>query len=155
MELMRWEAPEFEDHERGTGWYYFITFAALILIAISLWQNNFLFAVFLAIAAILLFVWGEQKPPQRNFVITEKELRIDNIKNIHFSDTKSFSIRGPRENEKFGELFLDLKPSFRPDLHIHVPPENVEAVRGQLRHHLPEREHNDSLIDAVLKFLRF
>ncbi len=152
---MRWEAPEFEDHERGIGWYYFVTFAALILIAVALWQNNFLFAIFLAIATILLFVWGAQRPPVRNFVITEKELQIDRVKTINFSDIKSFSIRGPRGEEKFGELFIDLKASFRPDLHIHVLPESMEAVRAQLRHHLPEREHNDSLIDAVLRFLRF
>ncbi len=154
MELIRWEAPEFEDHERGTGWYYFVTCAALILIAVFLWQNNFLFAVFIAASAILLFVWGAQKAPIRNFIITEREFQIDRVKTIYWNDIKSFSLRGPRGEEKFGELFIDLK-SFRPDLHIQVPPESVEAARAELRHYLPEREHNDSLIDAILRFLRF
>ncbi len=155
MDILSWEAPEFEDHERGAGWYYFVAGTALILIGISLWRNNFLFAVFLAIAVILLFVWSQQKSPIRKFVITDKDVRIDNIKNIHFSDIKSFSIRDSRDGEVWGELFLDIKASFRPNLHIHIPSEKVGLIRTELGRRFPEREHDDSLIDAVLRFLRF
>lgn len=155
MDILSWEAPEYENHTRGTGWYYLVTTASLILISIALWSDNFLFAIFLAVSVILLLIWSQKDPATINFTITNTDIRISNLKIIHASDIKSFSIRSPREGEKWGELFIDIRNSFRPNVHILAEPEKVESIRKELRKIAPERAHEDSLADAILKFLRF
>lgn len=155
METLFWEAPEFEHHERGISWYYLIGGVGVILVTLSLWQNNFLFAIFVALAVILLFVWGKIEPATRRFSITDRAIQIDNLKTMTWSELKSFSIREPHPDEHLGILVLDIKRALRPDVHIPLPSEKIEAVRTALQRRLPEREHNDSLIDEVLKFLHF
>lgn len=155
MELIRWEAREFDDHERGSSWYYLVGIGAVILVALSLWQENFLFAIFLAIATILLFVWSQKTSPVRVFTLTDKSVQIDSLKTIPYSDIKTFSLKEAPEDSHQGLLVLDIKEFFRPNAYIPVPQDKIGSVREELRKRLLEREHVDSLTDELLKILKF
>ena len=48
-----WEAPEFEYREKEVSWYWISIIAAALIIAFSVWEKDFLFA--------MVCVGGEQQ----------------------------------------------------------------------------------------------
>ena len=45
-----WQAPEFRYRHKDESWYWLTIMATAVLFLISLWQKNFLFAIFAVIA---------------------------------------------------------------------------------------------------------
>ncbi|MDP3892652.1 hypothetical protein, partial [Nocardioides sp.] len=64
---IEWRAPEFYYREKGVSWYWLSIIAAIVILSVSVWQKNFLFAVFVVIAEILMLVWAGRKPREISF----------------------------------------------------------------------------------------
>ena len=87
-----WRAPEFEYHEKTAGWYWTTVVIALIILAFALWQQNFLFGVFVIIAEILLVIWANKKPEIVEFVVGEKGILVDEKRNYSYSEIENYSV---------------------------------------------------------------
>ena len=57
-----WEAPEYIYREKTMRWYWANIAVATVLIAIAIWQHNFLFGFFIFVAEILLLAWSQREP---------------------------------------------------------------------------------------------
>ena len=59
---IEWQAPEYFHYQKDVSWYWLVLILGIVTIVFALWQKNFLFAVFVIIAEVLLFYWGRTQP---------------------------------------------------------------------------------------------
>ena len=151
------KSPDFEYQPKSMGWYWATIFVALALIFLALWQNNFLFMIFVVIGEIIIILWGSRKPNEWEVKIDEKEIVIkkeDIEKRFNLlNDFVDFGIRDSLGN--FKELVLKKKTTFNPFLEVYFPKDKEEEIRKIISKILPEKEYPLSLIDAISKILRF
>ena len=64
-----WRAAEYGHAAKGFSWYLSVGFGALALAGVALWQKNFFFAIFIVVAAAVLFAMSRRRPPVLDFRI--------------------------------------------------------------------------------------
>jgi hypothetical protein len=158
MKEIRWTAPAFEYHDKGFFWESGVILVAAILIIVSLlFQRNFLFAVFIAIAAGTMIFWGRQKPENLEFLIDEDGIAIGPETRYRYDELAEFSI-SPYEVTKdnsFIEIVFHKKSAFSTHLRVPAHKKNTEIIRIHLENYLPEFEHEHSLVDHFSRFFKF
>lgn len=147
MEL-KWSAPEYEHYEKGTSWHWLIVIAAILIGIFSLWRGNFLFAIFVILAATMLTFWGRRFPKRLEFKLDQAGLEIVGHKSYSYEDFKGFALRS-------GELILQKKNRLSHFLKIRIPENAQEKFRIFLGKRLPEVEYEESLVEHIAKLLRF
>ena len=75
-EFIKWQAPEFEYRPKDVSWYWLSLMAAIALIALAVWQKNFLFAIFIALAWLVITSLANRFPTIWEFKIDEKGLSV-------------------------------------------------------------------------------
>lgn len=154
MPTVYWQAPEFEYREKGPGWYWTSIICAVLLLGIAIWTHNFLFATFVVIAEILVIIWGNKEPSFVWFALSDKGLRINEKVFYPLSDILEFSF-DEREGDEWHVCIVHLNRRFKHVLHILVPDDQMEAIRGFLGERVVEIPHQDTLSDSIERFLGF
>lgn len=151
------KAPDFEYQPKSAGWFWSSIVIALGLIFLALWQNNFLFAVFVVVGEIVIISLGSRKPSEWKIEMTEKEIILKKgqiEKRFNFSnDFVDFGIRD--SSGDFKELVLKKKTTFNPFLEVYFPKDKEEEIRKIISKILSEKEYPLSLMDSISKLLRF
>jgi hypothetical protein len=148
LKEIRWTAPEFEYYEKGPSWYWLAIIATILLIALALWQRNFLFAVFVAIAALVILNLARKQPREIEFKLDQNGLVIDEKKVYPYETLKGFTISG-------NEIIFQRKSRFSPYFKIFVLEKDKDRVKHFLSQRLPEIEYEESLTDHISRLLRF
>ncbi|MFA5386294.1 MAG: hypothetical protein WC297_01310 [Candidatus Paceibacterota bacterium] len=151
------KAPDFEYQPKSAGWYWVTILIALGLIFLALWQNNFLFAVFVVIGELIIISWGSKKPSEWRVEMTEAEILLKKgqvEKKFNFSnDFVDFGIRDSSGN--FKELVLKKKTALSPFLEVYFPKDKEEEIRKIVSRILPENQYPLGLMDSISRLLRF
>jgi hypothetical protein len=135
-EIITWNVPEFEKHERGRAWYVTAVILALLALVYSFWTANFLFVVIIVIAAVVIILNDGRNPESIKFTITGEGVIIGK-KFIDYDDLKNFSlIYKPRQGVK--KLYFEFKNVLRPRLSINLDNMNPLPIREILLNYLPE-----------------
>ena len=122
--------------------------------AFAVWQKNFLFAVFIFFAEIAVLILGHRQPETIKFKIDENGITIiDKI--FLFNTLDKFFLRPDDEDKNFEELILKKKTHFNPYLRIFVDAKIAPRVKETLSQKLTEEAYEDSLLEAIFKWLRF
>lgn len=152
---LSWTAPEFEYHHKTISWHWILIIAAGLLILFSLWQKNFLFAVFVAIAATLIIKWGHREPRYINFRLTGEGLEINKEQQVYdnFAGFATHPVHG--QDEALSYLILRRKHRLGAYLKVLAPTKLIEDVRILANKYLPEIEYEESLSDHLSRFLKF
>ena len=152
---VRWMAPEFHYHEKDDSWSKGIILIAVLLIGFALWQRNFLFAVFIAIATALLVYWGHQKPDTVEFLLDDKGFTVHG-KRRDYKNLDGFAVRIDERGElEWNKLILRVKSKLIPHLIIFIPKNETGKIRVFLNEYIPEIEHEDSFIDLLADLIKF
>lgn len=144
---MKWSSPEFEYKEKSNTWFLTVITIAVVIGLLALWQTNFLFLVFTAVAALMIIVWSQKKPKVINFELDDEGLWIERVF-YSYNKFGAFAI-------KRGSLLFEQKERFRPHLIVSFDKKNLDAIRKHLLDFLPEMEYHESLIDALSGFFGF
>jgi len=152
--IVQWQAPAFEYYPKDVSWYWLSFIIAILLVAFSIWQKNFLFAVFIFLAEISVLMMAGRKPDLIKFEINEKGLSFLE-KNYSFNDLEKFCLRPSNEDKNFEELILKKKTHINPYLKIFVDARVSSQVSDILSQKLNEEQYEESLLDSILKWLRF
>ena len=152
---IKWSAPEYHHYEKDISWYWLVAILGIILTAIALWQKNFLFAVFVIIAALLAINWGRRKPEIVDFILSEKGLDIGGKKNYPYESLEGFAIIELPENSELNELVFKTRGRLNAWLKIIIANQRRDAIKEMLGQHVPEIEYQESLADHISKLLRF
>lgn len=147
-----WEAPEFPYYHKEVGWYWISILLAAILVVLALWQKNFLFAVFVIIAELLIVSWGSRYPRAVRFEIDERGIGIEDKPPYRYAEIEHYAINPEGD---LSELILTFKARLSPATVIHFHTRDTGRIREFLRGRLREVHHDDGIVEALLKLIRF
>ena len=151
---VKWTAPEFEPREKGAVWYWITMLIAAAFMALSVWQKNYFFIIFIIIAEILVLVWGGREPEMVEFTLTEKELAIGGRKFYKLDQIEKWS--GEEETfPDFGDIVFHSKNKFSGNVRINVPRLLYPEVAAIFREKAKEVIREESLFDTLERFFRF
>jgi hypothetical protein len=133
--LHKWIVKEYEQYDRPKAWYIIIGGLCIALIVFAMITGNFLFALVIILAAIILYMQSRQKAPDVPIGITSLGIIINN-RFYSYSECLSFYII--YEPPHIKTLYIDTKSPVRPTLRLPLNDVNPIEIRAALRKVLPE-----------------
>ncbi|MEK7566174.1 MAG: hypothetical protein AAB494_00680 [Patescibacteria group bacterium] len=153
VENIFWHAPEYEYSPKSSMWYWTSLFLALVLIIFALWQKNFLFAVFVFIAELIVFAVADKHPKIWEFAIDEKGVYIGKSKFYSYDQLEAFDIH---INEiGHDQLVLKTKKKISPIVAINIYKEEREKIKEFLKKYIPHEQIDISFGDIISKLIGF
>jgi len=150
-----WEAPQFEYYPKSALWYWTTILIAIIFLAFAIWQKNFLFAIFILIAEILILIWGNEKPEILKFKLNDEGLYIGENNFYNINDIKSFSC-AKSVFPGFWDFKIYFKRNFSLELKILIPEGFYEEIKDFfLQKNIKEREYEESFFDIIQRLIKF
>jgi hypothetical protein len=128
--LFNWQVPEYEKYERSKNWYVVAIAIALGLLFFSFFTLNFLFALIIVTASLVVIMHHGQEPPILDVKITEEGIVIG--KNFYEYDAfKNFAIvYKPRVGVK--QLYLEFNNWWMHRLSLPLFDNNPVPIREAL-----------------------
>ena len=123
-EFISWRVAEYEDHERTRNWYIGSGIAASLLLIYAVWAANFLFALIVIMAGIIIILNDGQKPMEVTVTLTDEGLMLGK-KFYDYDEIDNFSIVY-KPKQKVKNVYFEFKSSLRHRLSI--PLENVNPL---------------------------
>ena len=146
------EAYEYEPKQHSADWYWAVGIIATAIAVVSILFSNFVFALFVMLAAVLLSVFAGRPPKIVDFEINEKGIVID-TRLYPYDSLQSFWVE---ENIRFPKILLMSKKIWMPFITMPLHDElERDAVRQYLGHHLLEVEHVEPLSQKLLEYFGF
>jgi len=147
-QYLRWQVAEYKKHERGRNWYIISSLFTLICLFFSFFafrgwhlvflglSSNFLFALIIILAAIVMVVNDSQAPLMVDFEIGPEGVKIGR-KFYDYDVLKNFSvIYKPKDSIK--NLYFEYKNSMHPRLSVPLRRMDALTVRNFLVRYLDE-----------------
>ena len=150
--LIGWKIPEYTKHERGRRWYLWAGIVFALLLFYAIYTLDFLFAVILILAAVIIFIRAREEPMEIDFNIFEKGIGVG--KKFHtWKDFVHFYII--YEPPEVKNLYFNLK-GLRSRLSIPLNNQNPLRVRESLLKYLAENldEEREPLSEEYERFLK-
>lgn len=151
--VLKWRAPEFEHVEKSTTWYWGSMVVAVILMAIALWQKNFLFAVLIMVAELAIFMLSEEKPKMWDFTIDQRGVTIEKHKLYKYSTMTMYDIHD--FSDEYHELVLQTKSKVHHYIKIFIHVEDEERVMDLLDEWVPRGEIQVTFIELIERLVGF
>lgn len=151
--LLEWMAPEFIKYHKEPEWFMVGGLIAFGFLLFALFTKNFIFALIIALASFTIFIWTQKEPKKIDFSVTPKGILINKKNLLVFDDLRSFWIFNEPAEIKY--LSIESKKIFMPRIAIPLGEQRPEEIRQVLSKFLPEKEQEESLIDALGKHLRY
>lgn len=153
-----WQIPEYEYQPKDVSWFWISLILAIILIVLSLWQNNFLFSIFVAIAFLVINIWARRFPIIWEFKINKDGIFInlpkgENKKFYPMNELESFDIHDV--SDEYKELVFVLKKKFSQAVKINIFFHDEEKIKNFLLKFVHQEEHELSLIDSLARLIGF
>ncbi len=153
-EIESWVVPEYDKHERSKKWYIFAISVSILLLAFALLTSNFLFAVIVVIAAIVIILNDGREPERVKVSITGQGILVGK-KFYDYDKLKNFSvIFKPQEQTR--NIYFEFKFSFKQRLSIPLENKDPLQIREILLKYLPEdlERTNAPLSEGLAKLFK-
>ena len=150
-ESLEWSACEHEQVDFGPSWYVVPGGIMAILFALALWTQNYFFALFVLIAFAALVLFRNQPAKKISFSINRDSIRAGNTL-YQVSHIKSFWIFSRPEHP---ELSLETSQTFFPYVRLPIADMDQQRVREFLLTLLPEEQHQQFLLDEIMRIVGF
>lgn len=151
-ETLVWIEPEYKERDRSNDWFWALGVIAVSSAVLAIIYDNYLFAVFIVIAAIVLGFFAVRKPGMIEYRIDAKGLSIGR-EFYPYEKLVSFTVL-----EKPGGENLLLILSKRPVVPLFSIPlgiESPETVRKLLASHIKEEKHTEPTAHKIMDYLGF
>ena len=141
-----WEAPSFYYNPQKR--YLSLVTMALMAgaVALLIFKYDTLTSIFLILASLVLLLYGKQKPTISKITVNQSGILIGDIM-YYYKDLKSFWIEynpgGPKE------LSLESAKWYMPYVKVMLNEQNPVEVRSLVINFVPEKEHENSLVDQI------
>lgn len=153
-EDITWKIPEYDQHKRTKKWYIVYGIVAFLLILYAFFSGNFLFAVIIIIAAIVIILRDGQEPALLKISLTPEGIIVG--KKFHdYDEIKNFSIiYKPKKEIK--NLYFESNSPFKPRLSIPLGNMNPLLIRKNLLKYLSENldRVDEPVSEALSKILK-
>lgn len=150
-----WSAPEYEFREKTPVWYWTSIVIAILCIIYAVWNSNYLFAVFVVIAEVLIIIWGNEPARMVNFSLSPKGLSIDRKKTHPLSAIDHFSVED-LDHAEWPNLVFHFKKTFHIGFKVHAPRAQLAEIRELLlAAGVRQQEREETLVEILEEFLGF
>ena len=147
-----WVAYEYDHEPKERRWFIIGGIAAAVLILISLYSGNYFFALFVALAALVVYLYANRPPKEVYCSITPHGIQIGQ-RLFEFESLASFWIF--YEIGGIKHLSLQSKRAFLPFIRVPLGDVHPAELRTTLRRFVPEREHEESLVEILSRLVGF
>lgn len=143
-----WLVPEqYHDYNKSRVIAVGLSILAIATALIFIW-GEYLFGIFIALIAILAFIFIKRNVGINNVIIERRGIYI-NDDYYSYKDLRSFWITYDSAGIK--ELAIETKSWYVPIIHVPIFDVAPMAIRESLIKYLPERRHDISLISTLMK----
>jgi hypothetical protein len=151
MEKLEWSAPEYEEKERGSDWFWALGIIVVAGSAASVIYGNYFFAVILILGGILLRLFAIKKPKTVNHELGERGLKIGNSL-YPYENIKSFCVR----TEPKPIFLVKSERFFLPIISMPIEKNWVEEIRSiMLSKNVTEEEMIEHSSERIMDSLGF
>lgn len=143
---------EYTYQEKTPDWFWALGIIALSTSVVSIIYKNYLFAIFIILAAVALVFAGIRKPKAIQFTINKNGVKIgDHL--YQYKNLKSFWIH---ESEEEKILLIMSKSTLMPLMSIPLMKDSpVSRIREILLAHIPEERHEQPASHKFMEYLGF
>ncbi len=149
FEIMSWETPEYQQHNRPTWWYIVYALVAIGLIVMALKTDNFLFAIIIVIASFVILIHDGRTPEQILVSITTEGIIVGN-RFYDYDQIRYFAIVY-KPNHNLKRIYFEFKRTIKHRLSLPLHETNPLFIREHLLKYLPENlERTDEPLSEFL-----
>ncbi len=150
-DVIQWDASEYIHHQKGFVWYAVFGVIVLILLGVSLWTQNWTFAVLIVVMSAAMAMYAFRRPSQVHYTLTAQGLQIDK-KQYSYTDFRAFGIIP--DGGLFSVMFIPTK-RFMPAINIYFAEDDGERIVDMLGSTLPIEKLDHDPIDKLMRRLHF
>jgi hypothetical protein len=152
--IIEWSVPEYIQKAKSNDWYWGVGMIGLAGVVLSAVFGNFLLAVLIFIAGLLLFTFSSKAPEIITVEISEQGILIRN-KLFPYYNIKSFWIID-RSDHGFSKLVLHVDRFMDPIVSLPIHPEvALEDLREILLTFTTEEEIQEPITDRISDVIGF
>ncbi|HTX86916.1 MAG TPA: hypothetical protein VMC41_02535 [Candidatus Nanoarchaeia archaeon] len=119
-DVISWEIPEYQSKEKTKLWYAIYSLVAIALLAYAIFTQDFIFAIIIIFAAVLIVIFDGGRPGMLNVALSDRGVMVGKEFYAYDQIKDFFIIYEPDQGIK--NLYLEFKRFVRPAL-----PENEPA----------------------------
>ena len=150
--LLTWDAVEFEEHEKGPGWYLTFVIIALLFVIYELFIKDYFGAITLAIIAGVAYFFSRLKPKNVVVKITDKGVLLNDFF-VPYSNITHFWFVNHAHSPI---LHIETSAIINQYVVVHLYEQTPEQVRAVLSPYVPEAEiDQEPLTHRIARFFRF
>ncbi len=150
-QYIAWEAMEYADRERSTDWYWAVAIIAFCASIASVIYKNYLFAIFIMLAVLILFYLARRPAKLVHYEIIPKGLVVDGY--LHpWGKLHSYWVDETGDEHK---LLVVSERYMMPLMIIPLPDTHSEHVRNICKVHIEEKHIEEPVSHRLMKHLGF
>lgn len=149
---LAWSAPEYREKDRSVDWFWALGVIAVSSAVAAIIYKNYLFAVFIILAAVVLGFLAVRTPETISFKITAKDVEFGREK-YPYQRLKSFFILEKDNNESI--LLVMSNRSVVPLITVPLGDTDPARVREVLSVYLPEEHTEEPTAHKIMEYLGF
>lgn len=145
--VLRWEGPEYAEHDRDKKWYVIFAVVTLGLMAASIFLiQSITFTVLIPVMAVALFVYVRRTPQLISYTLGRKGLHV-NDKMYAYGELKAFAINS---HAGMHSVILIPRKRFQIAVTAYFPEEVGEPLVDMLAARLPMQTYTPDFLDKLL-----
>ncbi len=148
--VITWQAPEFREVDRGPNWFLAAGVLAVMLIAWSIWQDAYPFAIVVILIAGIYFLTHKEKPKSVEIAITTNGILADG-RFYSYPDLDSFWIIFDPDNDMRTVNFY-AKSGLVREVTLQLGDQDPSEVRSFLSAHIYEQtDRTETVIEKIIR----
>jgi len=148
---LEWSMYEHEHIERGADWYWALGIIAVSIAITSILLHDFLFAIVVLAAAVVLGLLAREAPELTRIEISDRGIKINDT--LHrYREIISFWVEDEHPHHR-PMLLVDTKKFLSPNLIIPIEHVDPALVRAYLKERVLERPMREPIGHKILEYL--
>ncbi len=149
-DVIAWEAEEYTHRQKNPDWFWALGIIAACVSIVSAINGNFLFAVFIVLAAVTIGFYAIRKPEMVRFEINKKGIRVRNFL-YTYNSLKGFAVHTHDDGSR---LLIETSRAVLPIISFPLPEEfDPERLRDILLVYILEKELSEHASDRMIEYL--
>lgn len=140
IDKIEWTAPEYKHKEKSVDFLWTIGLVAIVGVGITVWNGNYLFAIFLIISGASLIFFSIREPEEVTFSIETSGFTMGKEK-YEWKKIKGFNIK---KDDKEALLIIEINKYLLPIYTIPLPIELAPKMKESLLKVIPNTEIDES-----------
>lgn len=145
-----WEAQEYVQGDKNTGWYVGLVFVGLLLSLLSIWLQWWTFTALIVLSVVVLLIYSSRPPRTLKYALSKEGLQ-EGEKLYKYDEFKSFGVL--RDDKRFAIVLIPRK-RFAAAVTVYFPEAEGEKIVDMFGMRLPMEKVELDFLDKIVRILR-